>query len=229
MPKAPSKLAQLVNWVRENSNRKGIFRKSSLYNFARSKDMERSALMFVWRCRQSGTMIDVDDDRLKVSVSRGKNLEQFYKTLLKIVDKPMLEIRPELERKEQKAKKDREAGKKESHEERGAEEVPAASMTDLANAVAELLNGELKRIDDRVTSLSSLVESRFNDLVRNATVPRIRQLEQRNKQLENQMKEFREKAEAFDLIKRDAWEVVQALDIVEVEKDDLKKIIKKFL
>ena len=77
--------------------------------------------------------------------------------------------------------------------------------------------------------MSSLVESRFNDLVRNATVPRIRQLEQRNKQLENQMKEFREKAEAFDLIKRDAWEVVQALDIVEVEKDDLKKIIKKFL
>lgn len=228
MPKAPSKLAQLVNWVRVNSNRKGIFHKSALYAFARNNDLERSALMFVWRCRQNGTMLDVDDDRLKISVSRGKSLEQFYKTLLKIVDKPVLEIGPEIEGKTD-LKKQPETTKERKPEERIVEKEPSIDMSDLASAVAGLLNGELKRIDDRVTSLGSLVERGFSDLANNASLPRMRQLEQRNRQLENQLREFQEKAEAFDLIKRDAWEVVQALDIVEIEKDDLKKVIKKFL
>jgi len=47
--------------------------------------------------------------------------------------------------------------------------------------------------------------------------------------MEKQLEEFREKAEAFDLIKRDAWEVIQALDIVEIERQDLRNVLKKFL
>ncbi len=231
-----SKLAQLVNWVRQHMDRRGLFRKSDFYAFARTNDMERSALMFIFRCRKNGTFRDRDGGGIQVLIPKDMNLEQFYKKLLKIKDQPVAQPRPkhtpvptqqkapQREKQPQKLLKEQ----KEPAKPASAKEAVRGDV-DLADVVAKRLEVRFGQIDDTVASISSLVEQRISDLEENVTAVIVQELEKRIKQLEKQLEEFREKAEAFDLIKRDAWEIVQALEVVEVEKQDVKKVLKKFL
>jgi hypothetical protein len=72
------------------------------------------------------------------------------------------------------------------------------------------------------------VGERIDDLEKKVSVVIVKELEKRIRQLESQLEEYRAKAEAFDLIKRDAWEIIQSLDIIEAEKEDVKKVLKRF-
>lgn len=275
MTKPETKLARLVNWVREHMDRQGAFLKSDLYTYARGNGIERSALDLVYRCRSMGTIRDKNAKRVEVVVSKGKNLEQFYKALLKIQDEPVLRGRPmpPIRRKTQpevarlkeppkgkqpetktkkeppKARQPEPESKKEAQkgmparvEKRGEppkemekEPIkPAVSsespdrIPGLAGAVAEKLEGRFKRIDDTVASINNLVGKRIDDLEQRVGVVIVKELEKRIRQLEAQLEEFRAKAEAFDLIKRDVWEIVEALEVVEAERDDVKKVLNKF-
>jgi hypothetical protein len=227
-----SKLARLTDWVRQHVDRKGNFMKSALYAFARDNDMERSALAFVSRCRQHRTMRDRDDDRIEVLVPRDKNLDQFYKNLLKIKDKPVLQAKSEANPQPVKDSEPSTPEKAEGKKERETVATETSAFPDVATfaeAVAERLADKFKRIDDSIASVRGFVEYRVDSLEKNLSLATVQELEQKIAQLERQLQEFREKAETFDLIKRDTWEVIQALDIVEVERDDVKKALKKFL
>ncbi len=225
---ATTKLAQLVIWVRENTNGERAFHKAALFSFARSIDLESSARTFVFRCRQKGTMHDRDDNRIEVLVPKGRSLEQFYNNLLKIQDRPIVKPKPEAEaerRKEEAFKKEKEP----QREEKDEKPTAPCGEVDLVNAVALRLEDRFRRIDETIASISRTVEERIENLEKNVSLVLVEEQEKRIKHLEKQLEQFRAKAEAFDLIKRDAWEVVQALDMVEAEREDVKKVLKRFL
>jgi hypothetical protein len=289
---AESKLARLVNWVRRDMDRGGAFRKTPFYAFARTNDMERSALVFMSRCRQNGTLVDIGDGKVEVLVPKGRNLEEFYKNLLKIVDKPILETRPQhrsdsdlkrtvqpeesdklvtkttrrpearpkanIEAKEESNRpkaqpksvpkpnpvygpkteavpprrdhleREKPPVKVEDPVETGRPDRSLINVQGIVRAISEGLEDKFKRIDDRIATVSSLIEYSISDLEKKVGPASMQVLENRIKQLEDQLDVFRQKAEAFDIIKGDAWQVVQALDIVEVERHDLKNALKKF-
>jgi hypothetical protein len=234
MAEPETKLARLVSWVRMNMDREGAFPKSNLYSFARSSGIERSALEFLYRCRSKGTMRDQSAKRVQVLVPIGANLEEFYKDLLKIQDEPVLQGRPKPPRR--KSKEPASEKPKELPQQKTEQPVtpvprqqPPDQLPNLANAIAEKLEERFKGIDHTVASIGSLVGRRMNDFEQRVSVVIVKELEKRIKQLEAQLEQYRAKAEAFDLIKRDAWEIVQALEIVEKEREDVKKVLKKFL
>jgi hypothetical protein len=207
-------------------------------------------------------MQDRDDGRIEVLVPKGRSLEQFYKDLLRIQDKPILTLKPvpkpeprkekELKRlieREIKGKpipkpkpvpkpepgrgealrKEKEPEREKEHEKPMPREEAPSRELNLVNAVAARLEDRFKRIEATVAAISSLVEERIKNLEKNVSLVIVEEQEKRIKHLEKQIEQFRAKAEAFDLIKRDAWEVVQALDIVEAEREDVKKVLKRFL
>jgi hypothetical protein len=249
MAESETKLARLTTWVREHMSRERTFLKSDLYAFARENDIERSALDFIYRCRRKGTVRD-KNRHMEVLVPKGKTLEQFYKGLLKIRDKPVLQGKPKPP--VRKKKESGEERKKEPQKDkvkapaqpvRGTEPPGEKTSTrpvqvrepsdevapGLINAIVQRLEDKFKRIDDTVASINTLVEDRIDDLEKKVSVVIVKELEKRIHQLETRLEEFRAKAEAFDLIKRDVWELVQALEIVEAEREDVKKVLKKFL
>jgi hypothetical protein len=223
----------LAGWVRENMDREGIFLKSDLYAFSREHDIDRSALDFMYRCRKTGTIRD-RNKHIEVLAPKGSTLEQFYKDLLKIQDQPVLRGKPKppARKKKENGEKQKKVPRKEKEKARTKpiqETAPTGETPGLANAIVQRLEDRFKRIDDTVASINTLVDGRMDDLEKKVSVVIVKELEKRIHQLENQLEEFRAKAEAFDLIKRDAWELVQALEIVEAEREDVKKVLKKFL
>jgi len=238
-------------------DRQGAFPKSDLYSYARANGIERLALDFLYRCRKKGTIREIGANRVVVLVPGGQNLGQFYKDLLQIQGEPVLQGRPKPpvrkkkgpdQEEEKEPEKDRKkapsqlALKRELPKEKeelplemeqpakpAPEEKPLVEVPNLANEVERLLEERFKRLDDTVASINSLVGDRINDLEQRVSGVIVKELEKRIRQLEAQLEECRAKAEAFDLIKRDAWEIIQALDIVGAEREDVKKVLKKFL
>jgi len=257
MAEPETKLARLVNWVRENMDTNKAFPKSDLYSFARANDMERMALDFLYRCRKKQTIREIGANRVVVLVPKGKSLEEFYKYILKILDEPVLRGRPMPPRPKKKApeeegKRQLREGKEKTTSQIAAKKEPlktkeklpepaiqpaqplpetelSGEFPVLADVITERLDDRFKRIDDTVASISALVEDRIGDLEKKVSVVIVKELEKRIRQLETQVEEYRDKAEAFDLIKRDTWELIQALEFVEAEREDVKKVLRKFL
>lgn len=104
-----------------------------------------------------------------------------------------------------------------------------SEATAIVNTIAQRLEDRFQQMDDKVSLINRLVETRIDDLEKRISLVVVRELEKRIHDLENQLAQFREKAEAFDIIKSDAWEIIQSFEVVEKEREDVKNILKKFL